>query len=222
MFAPYLLALFGIPTVSTVGTMKAAMHEGKIGAVIQTSALTKQPHLYAIGPLEGMRGEVTVIDGLVSIGSVKAGAPTGGLSSNAGAPFLVYSYVDQWTAKKQVSAANLETLARLIQNQVKGAERFAFLIEATVTAGQFHIVDYNGKASDFDMKAHKDSQRNFPIKNTPGTLIGFFTNQESDAGVFVHMGEKIHVHFVSKDGTMSGHLDSATFAPGWILKTPAN
>ena len=45
-----------------VGAQHDTIANGKIAALIDLRSLAKTPHLYAIGPIEQLRGEVTIID----------------------------------------------------------------------------------------------------------------------------------------------------------------
>ena len=48
-------------------------------------------------------------------------------------------------------------------------------------------------------------QTNYEVKNQEAEIIGFFsTNHE---GVFTHHDSNIHLHLITKDLSMMGHLD---------------
>src|SRR5438046_1295758 len=59
--------------VEWIGEMHKAMHDGDVGAKVRLSDLAATPHLSAIGPLAGLKGEITVIDGHSFVATAEAG-----------------------------------------------------------------------------------------------------------------------------------------------------
>jgi Alpha-acetolactate decarboxylase len=53
-----------------------------------------------------------------------------------------------------------------------------------------------------------------------GEIIGVYTGAGLE-GVASHPGERLHLHFVSADGTRSGHVDKVMFSAGSTLLLPA-
>jgi hypothetical protein len=45
------------------GSLREMMHQGRVEALVELAAPLATPHLYAIGALAGMRGEITTRDG---------------------------------------------------------------------------------------------------------------------------------------------------------------
>src|SRR5262249_6695485 len=80
-----------------VGTQRDTIANGRIAAVIDMRTLANTPHLYAIGPIEQLRGEVTVIDSRPSLSRV---GPNRSIlvaqNFETGAPFLVWAEVPRW------------------------------------------------------------------------------------------------------------------------------
>lgn len=75
--------------VETVGAMRDVMQKGDLSARISLDALAGLPHLYALGPLEGLKGEITIFDGVPSIATVEAGEMRVTSGFDHKAPFLV-------------------------------------------------------------------------------------------------------------------------------------
>src|SRR5687767_5611127 len=44
------------------GALHAIMHEGRTASAVELSAVVPGPHVWGLGALEGLRGEVTVLD----------------------------------------------------------------------------------------------------------------------------------------------------------------
>jgi len=53
-----------------------------------------------------------------------------------------------------------------------------------------------------------------------GEIIGVYTGAALE-GIASHPGERLHLHFVSADGTRSGHVDEVVFPAGSTLLLPA-
>lgn len=51
------------------------------------------------------------------------------------------------------------------------------------------------------------------------TLIGVYSRRHED--VFAHRGEFSHIHFVTDDRALSGHVDALVPGVGLTLKLPA-
>jgi hypothetical protein len=57
--------------VQWIGEMRKVMHQGDLTGHVDLRSLANRPHLYAVGPLEGLRGEVTIWDGKASLATLK-------------------------------------------------------------------------------------------------------------------------------------------------------
>lgn len=217
MVVAVILSLLSVQSqVHTIGTMRETMRDGMIEARTALAPLNKKPHLYALGPVEGLRGEITVVDGVIHIGSVMDGAPIATKPKDAKAVFLAYSYVDSWTTHNQNQVAGLEEIADAVAKM--GVDRTPFMIVGTTTSGTFHVIDYHDDGKPWSMAKHDSAKKEFDLSKKEVVLFGFFTSREEDAGVIVHHGQRLHVHMVAKDAT--GHLDSIMLKPGWQLKLP--
>ena len=69
---------------------------GRCLGKIALDSLTSESHLYALGPMEGLRGEVSVFDGAACISRVIDGAIDVDASLGHRARFLVYAHVPGW------------------------------------------------------------------------------------------------------------------------------
>src|SRR6266566_7329916 len=80
-----------------VGAQRETIMNGKLAAAIDLNTLAGEEHLSGFGPIEQLRGEVTIAESRPSLARV---APDGSVqvaeSFNAGAPFFVWASVPQW------------------------------------------------------------------------------------------------------------------------------
>jgi hypothetical protein len=78
--------------VAWVGAQRDVL-AGNLRAVVSLTELRRFEHLYALGPLEGLRGEISVFDGVPLIARVREGTVAVAGEGGAGACFLVYADV---------------------------------------------------------------------------------------------------------------------------------
>src|SRR2546430_2366049 len=82
-----------------VGDQRETIMNGKLAAALDLRTLERTPHLYGIGPIEQLRGEVTIAASRPSLARVRPDGSIGVTESfEAGAPFLVWAQVPVWRA----------------------------------------------------------------------------------------------------------------------------
>src|SRR5262249_52826441 len=75
------------------GEMRQVMMQGDLTGRVDLQKLARLPHLYALGPVEGLRGEVSVFDGTPFVSRVEKGQLVVDQTSAHKACFLVYAQV---------------------------------------------------------------------------------------------------------------------------------
>jgi hypothetical protein len=215
------------PEVRTHGELRAVMHQRDFTAKVNLASILKQPHAYAVGALSGLRGEVTIIDGVAWL----AFAEPGGKirleevrRSQEEAALLVSARVPRWKRVKLTRAipfadldAAVESLAR--QNGIDPDQPFPFLVTGPVSDLAFHVID-GAKLPAAGGSHHDHASAGVTATRTraTGTLVGFFS--KAHHGVFTHMGSNTHVHVVLPGEKMSGHTDKVTLDRGATLLLP--
>jgi acetolactate decarboxylase len=192
-----------------------------IGPNVDLSKLIREPHLYALGPVAGLKGEVTVVDGQVFVSTANDGHAAVKLDPGAKTVFLVYASVPAWRSITIPTNVVSETdLATFLERSLFAKARTAFLVRGIATRARYHIQNYQGQAEELTHEVHEKAKVYFELSDTHVQLVGFFTNREDDAGSFVHPGQTTHVHLISDGHKAMGHLESVTLAPGAILFLP--
>jgi alpha-acetolactate decarboxylase len=203
------------PEVRVLGQMRRMFMAHDLGPNVDLSQVNREPHLYALGPLPGLKGEITVLDSQVFVSRVKNKNPEVTLDPAAHSVFLVYASVPSWrSVAVPANALNEQELANLLGRHVHSANRAAFLVRGKAISAKYHIQNYQGEARDLTHEAHDQAKAFFELSNTAVELVGFFTNREEDGGAFVHPGQTTHIHLISLDRKSMGHLESITLAPG--------
>ena len=213
--------LAGSPEVRVIGEMRRMFTAHDIGANVDLVKMKSIPHLYALGPLAGLKGEITVQEGQVLVSQAHGKDAVVSVVPNAKAVFLVYSTVHAW---RQIgiptNVVTDEDLASFLQSKLPAQSRSPFLLRGIAARAQYHIQNYQGKAKDLTHEAHDKAKVLYDLSQTPVELVGFFTSREDDRGSFVHQGQTIHIHLISDDRKSVGHLESIWLAPGAKLFLP--
>jgi len=206
------------------GEMKRVHREGDASPRVALEKLAGRTGAFAIGPLAGLRGEITALDGVVFVSYMEGEKPVVANDWDRQAPFLVYGHVTEWKEVRLPASvqtpkdleAYLPEAAREVG--VNPSAPFPFKMRVSSAQIDYHIMN-NTEVGDQIKRPHKELMVHFQIRNRPATLIGVYSTEH--AGVFTHHGETIHVHVVSEDGKDTGHVDGATFGPGAMLFLPA-
>jgi alpha-acetolactate decarboxylase len=207
--------------VRVIGEMRRIFMAHDIGANVELRKVTQEPHVYALGTIAGLKGEITVLDGQVFVSKVNGKQAVVTVEPAAKAVFVVYASVPAWhSIAIPTNVASETELAAFVERSLPAKGRTAFLVRGTARRAQYHIQNYQGKAQDLTHEAHDKSKVLYELSNTPVQLVGFFSNLEEDAGSFVHQGQTTHVHVISDDRQSMGHLESITLAPGATLLLP--
>ncbi len=192
-----------------VGAM-SAMGQDNFAPHIALDTIKNKTHLYALGPLGRMQGEITVVDGVPLNVVVDAnGDAVVSANWNVESPFFVNSQVQNW----QTSTINTthESIADLqgsieeiaTKNGVSLTTPFAFKITGRFNKLTIHAV--MPRSSDVPGYQAGKNQANYELADQEGELIGFYS-QESQ-GIYTPKNSFVHIHFVSSDRTKMGHLD---------------
>ncbi len=207
--------------VRVIGQMRRMFLVHDIGPNVDLRKIIQEPHMYALGPLAGLKGEVTVVDSQVFVSTARNSHAIVTLDPGAKAVFLVYASVPAWRSITVPTNVVSETdIASFVERSLFAKARSAFLIRGTAARVRYHIQNYRGKAEDLTHEAHDKTKVLYDLSDTPVQLVGFFTNREDDGGSFVHQGQTTHIHIISEDHKSMGHLESVTLAPGAKLFLP--
>ena len=207
--------------VRVIGHMRRMFMAHDIGPNVELRKVTQEPHLYALGPLAQLKGEITVVDGQVFVSKANGNQAIVTLDPGAKAIFLVYASVPAWRSITIPKNVATETdLATFLDRSLSPKARSPFLVRGTALRAKYHIQNYHGKAQDLTHDAHEKAKVLYDLSNTLVQLVGFFSNLEEDAGSFVHQGQTTHIHIISDDRKSMGHLESITLAPGATLLLP--
>jgi acetolactate decarboxylase len=109
---------------------------------------------------------------------------------------------------KQLEAVLLETY------NASDDQPFIFRIKALVDSASIHLVNLpKGAIVQSPDDAHS-GQKSYTIKNKEVEIVGFFSTLHK--GIFTHHDSFVHMHLVSTDKKMMGHLDTVLFVANTV------
>jgi hypothetical protein len=212
------------PDVRVFGALRAIMHEGRTGAQVGIAQATSTPHAYGVGALSGLRGEITIIDGLPWLAFPDGG---GGIRVQSGeadgetAALLAVANVNAWreiVIGKDIVPNELDERIeeRLAANGLDIEKPIPIMVEGHCFDVSWHVLA--GGAPGASHEAHMRAAVTGVLREGGGTLVGFFSKHHE--GVMTHMGQRTHLHVMTSDHAVMGHVDRAGIRAGSRLLLP--
>jgi acetolactate decarboxylase len=221
--------------VEYLGAQKNIFSTGKAERVMSLKSLEDRDNLFAIGPVEGLDGEITIFNSRPYISKVRGNDYDVDHTLDHGAIFLVWAQNSNW--KDIAIPDNVKgylDLQRFVKEQavlsgIDVAKPFPFLISGTAAEVKWHINVDKTEGKTITKELFAKSKAMYVIKNEPVDIIGFYS--ENHPGVFIsqyapaikpHSGMKnaIHIHVVSRASKAAGHIDDITLGQGMTLRLP--
>jgi acetolactate decarboxylase len=218
-------------TVEVFGSLFEVMHEGVTGNVVSLDRWEGVRDLYAVGALEGLRGEVTVVGG-VAVASYPDGQgvrTARGLEvAHEQACLLVAARVPAWRRDAvDRPIGSLDDLTALLAERaakdgLDPAEPFPFLLVGPVQRLELHVID-GAKLPEgaSGHEAHRAASVRKTYEAGEATLVGFYSTKHE--AVFTHAGERVHLHALvpgDQKPEVTGHVDGLKLGKGALLSLP--
>jgi len=210
-------------TVKWIGAQRNVL-QGDINGHIALGSLSDLLNLYAVGPAEHLRGEVSIFDSLPSISRITTdGSLKIETHFNCSACFLVYAQVSAWhRVTFPIAIADEATLESYIVKAaselgIDVSQPFPFLINATPERATFHVLDKRDSLP-HNAELHEKAKVRFLLQNEPVDVIGFYSNRHR--AIFTPGEANVHMHVKSADGRVSGHLEKIQLERGATLAVP--
>lgn len=216
------LSFFTWPEVKVAGALKNVMIKGDLSAHVNIDTLNKS-HLFGLGPVEGLKGEIMILDGTVYSSSKNEGSLVHQQNKTTAASMLVYSNVEKWNAfSVNASVKNIKELEELVErtaviNGYDSGLPFCFKIEAAPSKANFHIIDWE-EGTAHTMENHKQFSYAGELQNKKVVLLGFYSRHHQ--GIFTHHTAFSHVHLLDVETKTVGHLDSIALQGSIVISLP--
>lgn len=198
-----------LPAVHAVSAMREVMHKGDLDGKFRFDTLSNTDDLYGIGPLEGLRGEILIMDGKPLVSTFLSDS-TMKVEENfaLSAPFFVYSRVAKWQESSLPDTiTDLQKLeVYLLQRADTLGTPFCFQLKGKADVAEIHVQNLPAGTKVSSPKEAHQGQVNYILTNKKVQLIGFFSKNHQ--GIFTHHDTYMHLHLVTDEQDFMGHLDA--------------
>ncbi len=205
----------GSSAVRFAGAMRNVMHKGELFGTIAIDTIAPRDYLYGVGPVEYLTGEILVLDGKQYVARIRPDNTVAvGEESGLRAPFFVYANVGAWRpVALPESVTTLVRLEEFLDRSSRDLPRpFAFRLTGKVGRAAFHIMNLPaGTPVRSPEDAHR-FDRNVTVAGRTSEIVGFFSTEHQ--GIFTHHDSRVHLHLITADHALLGHVDSLEFFPG--------
>jgi acetolactate decarboxylase len=198
------------------GRMSKIGQEKRVDAAIMVDSI-KGNHLYAIGPVENLRGEILVWDSKTFVAAITDDKKPY-LQKNVKslkAIFLVYADISQWdTVLLTNKISSLNDLEKTItkaafQQGTDTSKAFPFLIFGKVKEGSGHIMYKDSSVTAITPAALSDANYKNTFRNQYAQMLGFYSQHHQT--IFTHHDSFLHIHYRMANKYQAGHLDMVSF-----------
>ncbi len=171
------------------GALKNTMHKGDIAAKADLKDLENAEHLYALGALENLKGEIKIFDSKPFNTIVTDSSLSFNNSFNKKATLLVRASVSKWKSftipDKVVTYVELERYIEQAakENQLPIDETFPFLIEGTAKSFDWHVINWKDGDMENSHDKHINSGLNGTVENREVDMLGIYS--DSHHAIFI-------------------------------------
>ena len=195
--------------------MKDVMWKGMLSGKIDLDTLSNTNHLYGLGPVEYLRGEILIMDGVAYTSTVIDSISMRVEETyKVKAPFFGYAHLPFWL--EQNLPDSIQTLGDLqdyLDIHIDFLPRpFFFRLSGIAAQATIHLVNLPaGTVVHSPDEAHQ-GQVDYTLYDIPCDILGFFSTTHQ--GIFTHHDTFLHMHLITRDKKYMGHLDRVVFKPG--------
>ena len=215
------------------GKMHEAIGQQQHQGRVELKKLLERPHFFGVAALEKLEGEVTIVDGKVTLtqvdakGELKANDP---VSPDSKATLLIGAYVPAWTDHKVSENVGPDKFDQYLADAataagIKVSAPFVFTVEGEFSNLQLHVI--NGACPmHARLRKIKLPKEKLPVEveldKVRGTLVGVFAKDA--VGNITHPDTSTHMHLVFKDAKsgkmVTGHVEQVGLLEGAVVRLP--
>lgn len=211
-------------SVEYSGALKKIMHESDVSAYADLRDFSKVENFYAIGAVEGLKGEILILDGVPYISSVDDEHIQIDDSFDLKASLLVHTSVQEW-AEYVIpdEIRSYEELEEFIaqtaeENGIAITEPFPFLLQGVADTVDWHVINWPEGDTVHTHEKHINSGLSGIYENIDVEILGFYS--DSHHAIFTHHTTNMHLHFISTDRKKTGHVDGLVLGQEMNLLLP--
>ncbi len=191
------------------GSMKE-VYQDNGAAKINLAELKKSEHVYALGPLSKLRGEIMILDSVPYESRIGGGRVQIKTDWNETAAFLVWASVPKWR-KIRVPAsvldyglfdAWLETMT--VGDDAPLRSQFPFLLKGKLNILKWHIVNRVDDGEPISAAKHNEQRFYGKARDIEVEMLGFYS--PAHKGLFIPDAHSSHIHVKSGEDLLA-HVD---------------
>lgn len=206
------------------GALKNIMHKGDLSAKASLMDLEQTEHLFGLGAVENLKGEILILDGKAIISSVQADTLNISESFAHNVTLFVYASVENWNSFNiPANISSYDELEEHIENVagLNGVDidrPFPFMITGNAKSFDWHVINWKDGDTEHSHDKHIHSGLYGTHTDMDVKILGFYS--DSHHAIFTHHTTNMHMHFISADGMHTGHVDGLTLGKGMRLMLP--
>jgi acetolactate decarboxylase len=212
--------------IKVYGALSKIMHEGARDGVVALSDVITEDHVYGLGAMENLDGEILIMDSNLLINRAKVGEkPTHQTEATfeTKALLLVTTQIKSWKNVTMKSNASYNSIDAEIKREAGIAginidKPFPFIIEGNFNKLAWHIISPQDKDGSHDDHLAKSWKRD--DSNISGKVMGFYS--ENHQAIFTHHTRFTHLHIWFESEGISGHVDDLVITEPWTIYFPEN
>ncbi len=193
------------------GALRSLMHENDLSGKISVGQLLEEPHTFALGAVEGLKGEILIWDGQPIVAQLHDGALQLSSDTAVQAALVVYARVSNWEQQDiPLSVRSYKDLEKFVKAAANKAgidteAPFPFLLQGRANTLDYHIIDWKEGDRAHTHEKHQQAGLQGRLDSTAVKLLGFYSTTHH--GIFTHHSTNMHLHFMSMEAPLAGHVD---------------
>ncbi|MEM9810540.1 MAG: hypothetical protein AAF788_04875 [Pseudomonadota bacterium] len=216
--------------VCAVGDRRDMLRTGNLQGQLALSDLPTSANLIAVGPIRGLKGEITIDQGAVYLSTILNGEQVVKEGAETEAIFLAFGAAEAWQGLPiPEPLRGFDAIEAFLQRAALEAgldpeQPFPFRITGTPPTLAYHVIfksghGGHGQGGHHDHAAHKKAKVPFDADNRPVSIVGLWAD-EASIGRYTHEGRRSHMHAILDDRSGAGHVDALELSPGMTLYLP--
>lgn len=199
--------------LTVAGSIRAVLYDGKTKGQIKLDTISNRKGLYGLGPAAFLQGELLIINGQGFRSQVSNSKEVRVEETfDAKAPYFVYTHQQDWQELSlPPSVRTLQQLLDYIDRMTTSKPRpFVFRLSGRVKEADIHLANLPNGVYPSAPKEALTGQQAFRLTDRDVDIVGFFSVNHQ--GIFTDLDSYGHLHLITTDRDMMGHLDR--FRPG--------
>ncbi|MCO6454157.1 MAG: acetolactate decarboxylase [Pirellulaceae bacterium] len=220
-------------TIVQYGRMHEAIGQQQHQGRVELKTLVERPHFYGVAALARLEGEVTILDGKVTVTCVDDKGrlePDESTPLDNSATLLVGAYVPAWTEHKVTADVAFDELDQFLADAAAKAgvsteKPFVFTLEGEFSGARLHVINgacpLHARLRKLELPKERQPVE-VELDKIRGTVVGVFAKDA--VGDITHPATSTHMHLVFTDGksdkTITGHVEQIGLLRGVTVRLP--